>query len=201
MILRQQMEETQATQATQATQSQMDPSKLSRNFSLEWLMTAMPMDSVELAATQPLVDNDTAATRTYKYACPRCEAQSMDTNSDTQQASSPRALSYIYRVWLVLRDATSELTPCLLEADSAEAFLAPVDPLKCFTSSVKAHQVYKLIQAGFNRKFLFTIDTFRMRPPVADSSTVSIESFEIASTRTVKILYKIVDMIEIVPHN
>lgn len=197
MILRQQMDEMASTQGmsqTQMTQNNYDPAKLARNFSLEWLKTAMPVDSIELAATQQQQqqqDNEDESTQTYEYACPRCEMESTSNNGDDSPAPNP--LSYIYRIWLVLRDANSELTPCLLEADSAAAFLATVDPLKFFTSPAKAHQVYKTIQAGFDRKYLFTIDTFRMSSDADGGESSDSEQ----SRRTVPVLYKIVDMVEI----
>lgn len=130
---------------------------ITHNFNVEWLKTVLPMDTQQLLYTQQQ-HCDSSSTQTYKYACPRCEVQAAD------DAAEPRPLSYIYRFWVSLRDPHSQLDGCLLEADLAASFLA-TEPLKFFTNPAKTRNVYAVFQRSFNRKFLFTLETFRVEQP------------------------------------
>ena len=184
MILRQSQSSTQQTtededEETNNEEEDEDQYKkrLGRNFSLEWLKTAMPMNTQSMAATQAATSRHNSEQTAYEYACPRCELQHNDL----------RPLSYIYRFWLVLRDATSQLDPCLLEADAAYRILDRVEPLKFFASAAKSHAVYKTIHSALNRKYLFTIETFRLPDNIHGNNSKKLD-----------VLFKIADMTEIV---
>lgn len=174
--------------------------KRAQNFSLEWLKTAYPMSQDKITQTQQqntydhsqidedineYIDDDTDddldegidkdnGNKIYSYACPRCELK-----------KKVWKLKYIYRFWFTLRDANSQLSPCLLEAKYAKSVLNSIRPIRFFTDPQKAKEVYSIINNKFNNKYLFSIETMQ---PVNE---------EFNDSRKLNILYKIVDMLEI----
>jgi len=179
--------------------------KQSINFSLDWLQTAQPTAINDrmlntqytqgVSATQVKFDKEPKALMDYE--CPRCSLNESDMSieepSEELQSSfsSLPLLEYIYRFWFVLRDASSTLEPCLLEADMAERFLNHIPPGKFYTKSTSANQVYKLIYEQINRKFLFTVETYKLNGDTTKSSESDIK-------KPLKVLYKILDAEELI---
>ena len=191
------------------------------NFNLDWLQTVLPVNlsthMMFTQQTQSLGYNTQANTANeipvMLYECPRCllnesELLSDDSAShDTSQSLSqpPALLDYIYRFWFVLRDATSTLDPCLIEGDLAERFLHFVSPEKFYTIQDKAHQVYKTIHEQISKKFSFTIETFNLASDIIDPNQASfsanskVADLNVNTQKKLNILYKIVDLEEIIP--
>lgn len=191
-ILRQQQQETESQQVDENENNGDELEgmrKRARNFSLEWLNTAMPILTHVLDPTQTASASEARETTAYEYSCPRCEyasnSSSRSTRDDTA-AAEPRQLDYIYRFWFVLRDQHSQLAPCLLEGDMAASFLGDLAPIIHFTSQKKSQKVYSHIHERFNRKYLFTLETFKL----AENSNETLPR--------PNVLYRIVDLIEIV---
>ena len=78
-------------------------------------------------------------------------------------SQSLHPLQFVYRLWFKLRDASSVLSPCLLEADVAEKWLDSITAAQFFTEPLKAHHVFQKIVTNFPKKYLFTIETFNLR--------------------------------------
>jgi hypothetical protein len=93
----------------------------------------------------------------------------------------------------VLRDSKSQLTPCLIEGDLALKFLKRVEPIKFYTDKEKAREVYQTILNNFNKKFLFTVETFKLSELNAMSDMSNTKA-----NKNLNVLYKIVDMEELV---
>lgn len=148
------------------------------NFSLNWIHTAFPnnleMQAQTQASTFQAETQCSDEKPVYYYSCPRCLLDDTDSQLD-----------YIYRFWFILKDAESELNPCLIESELAERFLG-VSPVKFFIKKSKAHQVYQRIVDSFEKKYLFTIDVFKLPA-----------EHLVNSSRKLKVLYKIVDIAEI----
>ena len=173
---------------------------------MDWLQTAQPAAingkvtntqfPQTFSATQAKFDKEPKALMDYE--CPRCSLNesdmSFEESADELHASfsySPPLLEYIYRFWFVVRDATSKLEPCLLEAEMAEQFLDSISPGKFYTKTTSANQVYKLIHEQFNKKFLFTFETYKLNE---DTTKLS----ESIVNKPVTVLYKIVGAEELI---
>jgi hypothetical protein len=181
------------------------------NFSLNWLQTAFPASTNQIPFTQAMTqsvnrpNSGNQDSWAYEYECPRCILNSQEENEeqDTNEEYEGSILSYIYRFWFVLRDAKSRLNPCLIESELALKFLDRVEPIKFYTNSSKTHQVYKTIHKNFNKKFLFTLETFNLREESSSSSsasriTINNINHTTNKNKNVNVLYKIVDMEELV---
>jgi hypothetical protein len=189
------------------------------NFDLNWLQTAMPAQSNQIAFTQAntqIAKNVTPASSEeaifYEYECPRClyntqnniindqennnnekRVEEMDTDVilvDNNNINLSQ-LEYIYRFWFVLRDGSGRLDPCLLEGKLAEKFLGNVPPIKFYTQQAKSHVVYKTIIKKFSQKCLFTIEAFNL-------DLESNFQIEAKNYKKFKVVYKIVDIDELV---
>ena len=180
--------------------------KQSINFSLEWLQTAQPagindkitytQHTQAISATQGKNIKEPQALMDYE--CPRCSLNETDMSFEESaveqpsfSSSQPPLLDYIYRFWFVLRDATSTLDPCLMEAEMAEQFLNSISPGKFYTKSSSANQVYNLIHEQLNKKFLFTIETYKLKENTTKISENNVK-------KPVKTLYKIVNAEELI---
>lgn len=177
------------------------------NFNFNWLETAMPTTSQTIQYTQAMTQNPKAANYSsnnnqqqdnilYKYHCPRCL---LTMNSESEEFCDD--LDFMYRFWFVLRDASSRLNPCLLEGEFAEKFLENIAPIKFYTNQTKSHQVYKIIHKNFNKKFLFTIETFKCGNSNSKKTATTPNNNNnnnSSKAKSVDVLYKIVDMEEIV---
>lgn len=175
--------------------------RMSKNFSLEWLNSAMPI-GVEMQASQESVhytqaninqnnnnncsNDDQSETPMMFYECPRCSFL-----NDSQQSNECVKLDYIFRFWFIIRDANSKLFNCLLEADLAKRFLGSICPFKFYNNKKYSNKVFELIHKKFDKKFLFTIESFKLN----NSKFASIE----CKNKNLNILYKIVDMEGLVP--
>jgi hypothetical protein len=172
--------------------------KQSINFNLNWLQTAFPASTNQIPFTQAMTQSVTKQNANqeswaYEYECPRCALNNRENADQSSYEYEGSILSYIYRFWFVLRDATSRLDPCLIEGDLALKFLERIEPIKFYTNSAKSHQVYKTIHKNFNKKFLFTLETFNLRKNTVEELTSNTNK-----NKNVNVLYKIVDMEELV---
>jgi len=169
--------------------------RISKNFSLEWLNSAMPIGA-EMQASQESVpytqtntnncSNDDTETAMMYYECPRCSFL-----NDSQQSNECVKLDYIFRFWFILRDADSKLHNCLLEADLAKRFLGSICPFKFYNNKKYSNKVFELIHRKFDKKFLFTIESLKIN----HSKFASIE----CKNKNLNVLYKIVEMEGLVP--
>ena len=180
--------------------NEMDSDEVTRNhaisFNLDWLETAQPAAlNTQIMFTQPtqtIKINDDQNPALMVYECPRCSLFESDmSNDDSGELQSlslnTPLLDYIYRFWFVLRDATSNLDPCLIEGEVAARFLNSISPEKFYSQPSSAHQVYKLLMDKFNKKFLFTIESFKLKQSLDQTRT----------NEQIKTLYKIVDFEEV----
>ncbi|RNA18085.1 protection of telomeres 1 [Brachionus plicatilis] len=156
------------------------------NFSLDWLETATPSNFDPIACSQ---EQSAGSMINYGYLCPRC-ALSQDESQDEQ------ILDYVYRLWLVMRDADAKLDPCLIEEDVAVQFLDGIEPIKFYTNQSKGHQVFKTIQKNFHKKFLFTIEMFNLK--LIRNRNEQEEIVGAQSTKRLDYVYKIVKFEELV---
>jgi len=171
--------------------------RISKNFSLEWLNSAMPIGA-EMQASQESVqytqaiinsnssNDDQSDTQMMFYECPRCSFL-----NDSQQSNECVKLDYIFRFWFILRDANSKLYNCLLEADLAKRFLGSICPFKFYNNKKYSNKVFELIHRKFDKKFLFTIESLKLN----NSKFASID----CKNKNLNIIYKIIDMEGLVP--
>ena len=190
------------------------------NFNLNWLKTALPAEYISSSqATQftqaqaPTQVNTNGDAPVMLYDCPRCLLYECDENENearNTQASSTQlpafTLDYIYRFWFKIRDQSFTLDPCLLEGELAQRFLNPVSAVKFYTHLAKSHEVYKIFHKKFDKKYVFTFETFNLSQKTADAAAAAnltglsenSNSSLIPAKKNVNVLYKIVDMEEIV---
>ena len=183
-----------------------DEAKNAVNFSSNWLQTAHPSDSNQIQFTQAARNSTNSETLAYGYDCPRCMLEAAAAAQD-ENVPPGEYLQYVYRFWFVLRDLSSRLDPCLLEGALAARFLGNIEPIKFYTNADKAHQVFKTIHRNFNKKYLFTIDTFNMKEVnkaavsfaqnVGLNSRKSCEYLVNNKAKNVDVMYKIIEMEEL----
>lgn len=108
------------------------------------------------------------------YNCPRCSINCSCvscTDTDTQETSDEvealcqTKLEFSLRFWLNLKDHSGSLVPCLIEGGALDRFLGGISAVEFFTIELKKQQVYRKFHSLFSpsNKFLFTIDSFRLR--------------------------------------
>lgn len=169
--------------------------KNSVNFDLDWLQSVLPADFLPITPTQTLtqINQEDNSIVSYNYPCPRCALNETGEEKMDQSGedSGQLSLDYIYRFWFVLRDADSKLDPCLIEGDLALKFLESIEPIKFYTNQLKAHQVYKIIHKNFDKKYLFTLETFKLNKGKN-------KRLDDLKSRRLDVLYKIVNMEELV---
>ena len=165
-----------------------------KNFSLNWLKSAMPIGMLDARALTQ--SNTKSNCPIMYYGCPRCAYA--DPNASIGSTPDVVTLDYIYRIWFKLRDASSRLDTCLLEADLAEQFLGGISAVKFYTNQLKSRQVFKTLHEKFNKKYLFTIEAFKLNP---NSSAQTSKHNDFSVTRKLDTLYKIVGMDELVASN
>lgn len=170
----------------------------SKNFSLRWLNTAEISFFEQSNVNQSVSDNNVPV---MYYHCPRCAlscsrsncSNSEDTSDNvmnTSDTTNSVTLQYSSRFWFNIRDNKGYLNPCLLEGDIAKKFMNGISPIEFFTVSAKRNEVYKKVHESFNKRFLFTIDSFRLREPNMDN----------VHKNRPEILYKIVKIQELISH-
>jgi hypothetical protein len=187
--------------------------KQSVNFSLDWLKTATPSDF--MGDNNSNHDNQQQSS-TMLYNCPRCAWLNKQQNQLQQTKSmqqSPSILDYVYRFWFVVRDQSGTLDPCLIESDAALKFLNNISPIAFYSSpssgpnrrNQPSHHVYQTINEAFSKKYLFTIESFNLNlnkqkitAATAAAAAAAHNETNQQETRKLPILYKIVDMIEVV---
>lgn len=115
------------------------------------------------------------------YNCPRCSINCncvSCTDTDTQETSDEvevlcqTKLDFSLRFWLNLKDHTGSLVPCLIEGGALNRFLGGISAVEFFTIESKKQEVYRKFHSLFSpsNKFLFTIDSFRLRKSEEETS-------------------------------
>jgi hypothetical protein len=158
----------------------LDENKNALNFSLNWIHSAMAEDFIEPSlhhTSQQSQQQEQNTTAIMYYSCPRCTL--------LNESEENSLLDYNYRFWFDLRDANSSLDPVLIEGQVAESLLN-ITPIKYYTDKNKAHQVYQMHLENFEKRYIFTIDTFKL--PNEKKYHIN---------KKLNVLYKIVDMTEI----
>lgn len=121
------------------------------------------------------------------FYCPRCCFDKKD-NPD-YLSTETNILEYIYRIWLVLKDETGSLNPCLLEAKSAERFVNSIKAWDFFSKEETSRRVYKLVHEKINKSFIFTFETYKLNENMKKNLEENLKN-------PLKTLYKIVDIEE-----
>ena len=171
------------SQLTQHDWNEKSKENIVKNFSIEWLCRALPSGICSL----PGSSQSENSVPIMSYQCPRCLL--MNQYEEVSSQADIDYLEYIYRFWFSLRDGTHILNPCLFEDEIANLFLGSISAIEFYTNKQKTSQVLQNINKNFQKKFLFTIDCYKMN----NSSPRSI-----LKSNKVDMFYKVIGFEEIV---